>query len=121
MLWIAGICYINAKHNYYCNFSLCFYLGSRYKDLIVGIPKEIYKNEKRVAISPAGVQALVKQGFNVQVEHGAGEEAKFSDDQYKQAGAKIGDLKAVFGSDVVLKASLQFMAWRLVEVMCNWS
>ncbi|CAI5792863.1 (P) transhydrogenase, mitochondrial-like [Podarcis lilfordi] len=77
--------------------------GIRYKDLIVGVPKEIYKNEKRVALSPAGVQALVKQGFNVQVEHGAGEEAKFSDDLYKDAGAKIGDLKTVFGSDLVLK------------------
>ncbi|KAF7241621.1 NAD(P) transhydrogenase, mitochondrial [Varanus komodoensis] len=79
--------------------------GIRYKDLVVGVPKEIYKNEKRVALSPAGVQALVKQGFNVQVQHGAGEEAKFSDDQYKEAGAKIGDLKTVFASDIVLKAT----------------
>ncbi|XP_008119073.1 NAD(P) transhydrogenase, mitochondrial [Anolis carolinensis] len=77
--------------------------GRRYKDLVVGVPKEIYRNEKRVALSPAGVQALVKQGFNVQVERGAGEEAKFSDDQYKEAGAKMGDLKTVFGSDIVLK------------------
>ncbi|XP_063170267.1 NAD(P) transhydrogenase, mitochondrial-like [Candoia aspera] len=77
--------------------------GIRYKDLVVGIPKEVYKNEKRVALSPAGVQALVKQGFNVRVEHGAGEEAKFSDDQYEEAGAKIGDLKTVFGSNIVLK------------------
>lgn len=91
-------------------FVCMFYVGIRYKDLVVGVPKEIYKNEKRVALSPAGVQALVKQGFNVQVERGAGEEAKFSDDQYKQAGAKIGDLKTVFGSDIVLKASPQFMA-----------
>ncbi|XP_070618180.1 NAD(P) transhydrogenase, mitochondrial-like [Erythrolamprus reginae] len=77
--------------------------GIRYQELVVGIPKEGYKNEKRVALSPAGVQALVKQGFRVQVEHGAGEEAKFSDDQYTEAGAKIGDMKTVFGSDIVLK------------------
>ncbi|XP_039215167.1 NAD(P) transhydrogenase, mitochondrial-like [Crotalus tigris] len=77
--------------------------GIRYEDLVVGIPKEVYKNEKRVALSPAGVQALVKQGFRVQVEHRAGEEAKFSDDQYIEAGAKIGDLETVFGSDIVLK------------------
>ncbi|XP_015671704.1 NAD(P) transhydrogenase, mitochondrial [Protobothrops mucrosquamatus] len=77
--------------------------GIRYQDLVVGIPKEVYKNEKRVALSPAGVQALVKQGFHVQVEHRAGEEAKFSDDQYIEAGAKIGDLETVFGSDIVLK------------------
>uniref|UniRef100_A0A8C6YGM9 proton-translocating NAD(P)(+) transhydrogenase n=1 Tax=Naja naja TaxID=35670 RepID=A0A8C6YGM9_NAJNA len=80
-----------------------FHTGIRYQELVVGIPKEVYKNEKRVSLSPAGVQALVKQGFHVQVEHGAGEEAKFSDDQYKEAGAKIGDMKSVFGSDIVLK------------------
>uniref|UniRef100_W5N6D3 NAD(P) transhydrogenase, mitochondrial n=1 Tax=Lepisosteus oculatus TaxID=7918 RepID=W5N6D3_LEPOC len=77
--------------------------GVRYTDILVGIPKEVSKNERRVAVSPAGVQALVKQGFNVQVESGAGDEAKFSDDQYREAGAKIGDTKTVFGSDLVLK------------------
>ncbi|XP_034762900.2 NAD(P) transhydrogenase, mitochondrial-like [Acipenser ruthenus] len=77
--------------------------GVRYTDLLVGVPKEILKNEKRVAVTPAGVQAMVKQGFSVQVETGAGEQAKFSDDQYREAGAKINDAKAVFGSDLVLK------------------
>ncbi|KAM4678340.1 NAD(P) transhydrogenase, mitochondrial-like [Discoglossus pictus] len=77
--------------------------GVRYKDLVVGVPKEIFKDEKRVAVSPAGVQALVKQGFNVQVEQGAGEEAKFSDNQYKEAGASLNNTKSVFGSDIVLK------------------
>ncbi|KAM4748007.1 NAD(P) transhydrogenase, mitochondrial-like isoform 1-T2 [Rhinophrynus dorsalis] len=77
--------------------------GVRYRDLVVGVPKEIYKNEKRVAVSPAGVQALVKQGFSVQVEQGAGEEAKFSDEQYKEAGATVDSTKSVFGSDIVLK------------------
>ncbi|KAI1889684.1 hypothetical protein AGOR_G00165490 [Albula goreensis] len=77
--------------------------GVRYKDLVVGVPKEVYKNERRVAVSPAGVEALVKQGFSVQVESGAGEEAKFSDDQYKEAGATIADTKTAFGADLVLK------------------
>uniref|UniRef100_UPI00398F5CB1 NAD(P) transhydrogenase, mitochondrial-like n=1 Tax=Pristiophorus japonicus TaxID=55135 RepID=UPI00398F5CB1 len=77
--------------------------GVRYKDLVVGIPKEIYKNEKRVAVSPAGVQALVKQGFTVKVETTAGDGAKFSDDQYREAGAIINETKDVFGSDIVLK------------------
>uniref|UniRef100_A0A670YQL8 NAD(P) transhydrogenase, mitochondrial n=1 Tax=Pseudonaja textilis TaxID=8673 RepID=A0A670YQL8_PSETE len=80
-----------------------FHTGIRYQELVVGVPKEVYKNEKRVSLSPAGVQTLVKQGFHVKVEHGAGEEAKFSDDQYIEAGAKIGDVKSVFGSDIVLK------------------
>ena len=69
------------------------------------MPKEIFKNEKRVALSPAGVEALVKQGFNVQVESGAGDHAKFSNDQYKVAGAKITDTKGAFNSDLVLKVS----------------
>lgn len=77
--------------------------GVRYKDLVVGIPKEIFKNERRVAVSPVGVQALVKQGFTVKVETTAGDGAKFSDDQYREAGAIINNTKDVFGSDIVLK------------------
>ncbi|KAM4708669.1 NAD(P) transhydrogenase, mitochondrial [Discoglossus pictus] len=77
--------------------------GIPYKQLTVGVPKEIFQNEKRVALSPAGVQALVKQGFNVVVESGAGEASKFSDDQYKEAGAKIQGTKEVLASDLVVK------------------
>ncbi|XP_064421966.1 NAD(P) transhydrogenase, mitochondrial [Latimeria chalumnae] len=77
--------------------------GIRYKDLLVGVPKEIYKNEKRVAVSPSGVQTLIKQGFGVQVEAGAGEGAQFSDDQYKESGAIIETTQAVFHSDIILK------------------
>ncbi|KAM8876951.1 NAD(P) transhydrogenase, mitochondrial isoform 2-T3 [Synchiropus picturatus] len=77
--------------------------GVPYKDLVIGVPKETLQNERRVALSPAGVQALVKQGFRVQVESGAGEEAKFSDQHYKDAGAAITDVKGALGSDLVLK------------------
>lgn len=77
--------------------------GIPYKQLTVGVPKEIFQNEKRVAVTPAGVQALIKQGFNVIVELGAGEAAKFSDDQYRDAGALIQGTKEVLASDVVLK------------------
>uniref|UniRef100_A0A8C4V6A8 proton-translocating NAD(P)(+) transhydrogenase n=1 Tax=Falco tinnunculus TaxID=100819 RepID=A0A8C4V6A8_FALTI len=77
--------------------------GIPYKQLTVGVPKEIFENEKRVALSPAGVQALVKQGFNVVVESGAGEASKFSDDQYREAGAKIQGTKEVLASDLIVK------------------
>uniref|UniRef100_A0A3B5A280 proton-translocating NAD(P)(+) transhydrogenase n=1 Tax=Stegastes partitus TaxID=144197 RepID=A0A3B5A280_9TELE len=77
--------------------------GIPYKQLTVGVPKEIFQNERRVALSPAGVQALIKQGFNVVVESGAGEPSKFPDEQYTQAGATIKDLKDVLASDVVVK------------------
>lgn len=77
--------------------------GVPYKNLVVGVPKETLQNERRVALSPAGVQALVKQGFKVQVQSGAGEESKFSDQMYKDAGATITDVKGALGSDLVLK------------------
>ena len=69
----------------------------------MGVPKEIFLNERRVALSPAGVQALIKQGFNVVVQSGAGEPSKFPDEQYTQAGASIAGVEEVLGSDVLLK------------------
>lgn len=77
--------------------------GVLYKDLVVGVPKETVQNERRVALSPAGVEALVKQGFQVQVESGAGEESQFSDQQYRDAGATITNVNGALGSDLVLK------------------
>ncbi|KAF7661678.1 hypothetical protein LDENG_00254860 [Lucifuga dentata] len=81
----------------------CANPGIPYKQLTVGVPKEIFQNERRVALSPAGVQALIKQGFNVVVESGAGEFSKFPNEQYSQAGATIKDVKDVLASDVVVK------------------
>lgn len=88
--------------------------GVLYKDLVVGVPKETVQNERRVALSPAGVEMLVKQGFQVQVEGGAGEESKFSDQQYKDAGASITDVKGAFGSDLVLKVHTHLLFGRLI-------
>lgn len=88
--------------------------GVLYKDLVVGVPKETLQNERRVALSPAGVEALVKQGFRVQVESGAGEESKFSDQQYKNAGATITDVKGAFGSDLILKVGRQLIEGGLI-------
>lgn len=92
--------------------ALCFLcLGVLYKDLVVGVPKETVQNERRVALSPAGVEALVKQGFRVQVESGAGDESKFSDQQYRNAGATITDVTGAFGSDLVLKVGTHLIEW----------
>lgn len=96
---------------HWCHSSVLFPLASAgipYKQLTVGVPKEIFKNERRVAISPAGVQALIKQGFNVVVESGAGEPSKFQDEQYIQAGATIKDVKDVMASDVLVKVGFQW-------------
>ncbi len=56
---------------------------------IIGIPKETYANEKRVATVPDVVEKLIKLGFGVLVESGAGALANFADDAYVAAGAKI--------------------------------
>ncbi|CAD7700091.1 unnamed protein product [Ostreobium quekettii] len=71
--------------------------------LLRGVPKETFDGERRVALSPAGVGALTKVGFRVAVEAGAGEGAKFSDEEYKNAGAKIVGTKEAFSGDIVLK------------------
>lgn len=56
-----------------------------------------------VAMTPAVAATLIKKGFNVNVESGAGFEAKFRDEDYIQAGAKIVDSKGVYNADILLK------------------
>ena len=55
----------------------------------IGVPREIFPGEKRVATVPDVVTKLVKLGFDVVIETGAGELADLSDDAYKEAGAAI--------------------------------
>ena len=57
--------------------------------LVVGVPKETAAGEKRVATVPDVVEKLIKLGFSVAVESGAGDAANFSDDAYRAAGAEI--------------------------------
>ena len=59
--------------------------------LTIGVPREVFAGEKRVATVPEVVEKLVKLGFAVTVEHGAGDGANFSDDAYRTAGAQIAD------------------------------
>ena len=57
--------------------------------LLIGVPKETAAGEKRVATVPDVVEKLVKLGFDVAVESGAGDAAHFADDTYRAAGAQI--------------------------------
>ena len=57
--------------------------------MIVGIPKEIKDNENRVALTPAGVRALIARKHDVVVEQSAGVGSGISDAEYSSAGAKI--------------------------------
>ncbi|KAF2114182.1 NAD(P) transhydrogenase mitochondrial precursor [Lophiotrema nucula] len=76
-----------------------------YSTLTVGIPRESYPGERRVAITPQNVQLLLKKGFSrVLIERGAGVEAQFTDEAYEHAGAKTVDRRSVFSeSDILLK------------------
>ncbi|AXI08260.1 alanine dehydrogenase [Oceanobacillus zhaokaii] len=57
--------------------------------MIIGVPKEIKNNENRVAITPSGVATFVQQGHEVIIETGAGFGSGFTDDEYKEFGAKV--------------------------------
>ena len=73
--------------------------------LMIGIPREIATGEKRVATVPDVVEKLIKLGFKVAVESGAGDAANLSDDTYRAAGAEIidGAAKLWAASDIVFK------------------
>ena len=74
------------------------------KPMTLGLPKEISLQEKRVVLTPEAVGILVNNCVDVLVETNAGEQAKFSDQEYSDAGAKIAySRKEVFGADVVVK------------------
>jgi NAD(P) transhydrogenase subunit alpha len=73
--------------------------------LTIGIPRETFAGEKRVATVPDVVQKLIKLGFAVSVESGAGTDANFGDDTYRAAGASIvADAAGLWAqSDIVFK------------------
>ena len=55
----------------------------------IGVPKEIKTNENRVALVPAGAEAMAAAGHQVFVETGAGIGSGFEDDDYREVGATI--------------------------------
>ena len=74
------------------------------KNLFIGLPKETSLQESRIALTPEAVSLLVRNGHEVMLEKGAGEAAKFSDNDYSEAGAKIVYTpEEVFEADVILK------------------
>jgi H+-translocating NAD(P) transhydrogenase subunit alpha len=79
--------------------------------MIVGVPRESYPGERRVAIVPAVVPALVKGGFEVVLQAGAGNEAGYPDAAYTAKGAKI----------VTDRAEVFRVADIVVQVLCYGS
>ncbi|OJZ66843.1 NAD(P) transhydrogenase subunit alpha, partial [Mycolicibacterium diernhoferi] len=70
--------------------------------MIIGIPRESLPGETRVAATPQTVGQIIKLGYTVVVESGAGAASSFSDAAYVEAGATIG---SPWNADVVLKVN----------------
>ena len=73
--------------------------------LRIGVPREVFPGERRVATVPDVVGKLIKLGFGVTVQSGAGDEASIGDDAYRGAGAAIvPDAAGIWSAaDIVLK------------------
>ena len=71
----------------------------------IGVPREVFPGEKRVATVPEAVEKLIKLGFVVAVESGAGDAANCSDEVYRAAGAEVitGAAALWAASDIVFK------------------
>lgn len=76
------------------------------RNLVIGIPKENQHIEKRLALTPEAVARLVKSGYHVIVESGAGLGINYGDIYYADAGAEIStNIQDIFQANIVLKIS----------------
>ncbi|OFY26781.1 MAG: alanine dehydrogenase [Bacteroidetes bacterium GWF2_35_48] len=81
-------------------------VGRRKKNISIGIPKEILKDENRVALTPLNVELLVNNGHHVVVESNSGKAANFYDNVYSEHGAEIAlSRNEVFKCEVILKVA----------------
>src|ERR1700733_1848890 len=88
-----------------------FFLQGKDHCVIVGVPKEIYPGERRVALVPAVLPALAKAGLEVVIQAGAGAQAGYPDSAYTEKGAKVlPDRAAVFSTAEII-----------VQVLCYGS
>ncbi|RII30362.1 MAG: alanine dehydrogenase [Geobacter sp.] len=72
--------------------------------MIIGVPKEIKKEEYRVALTPSGVAELVAAGHELLVENDAGSGSGFSDAHYRQSGAVVAARHELFGrAELIVK------------------
>ncbi|MEE4174291.1 MAG: Re/Si-specific NAD(P)(+) transhydrogenase subunit alpha [Xanthomonadales bacterium] len=71
----------------------------------IGVPRETYPGERRVATTPEVAGQLQKLGFEVMLESGAGEPSSFTDDAYREAGVEVVDsAEALWGqADIIMK------------------
>jgi alanine dehydrogenase len=84
--------------------------------MIIGIPKESWRDERRVALTPAGVYALAKAGHTVIVQSDAGAGSGFSMEAYDEAGATI----AFSAEEVFARADLVVKVMPPTVEECQW-
>jgi alanine dehydrogenase len=84
--------------------------------MIVGIPKESMRDERRVVLTPAGAYALTKRGHKVIVQSEAGIGCSFSNEAYREAGANI----AFSPEEIFARADLIVKVMPPTAEECNW-
>jgi NAD(P) transhydrogenase subunit alpha len=86
--------------------------ASNASGLKIGVPKEVFAGERRVALTPEVAEKMRKLGFQLMIESGAGALADFSDADYQSAGVEVlGTASDVWAkSDIVLKVRAPEMA-----------
>ena len=94
----------NPSQQFYIPQELLQELGKMKNTLVIGVPKERNRGEKRVALTPESVEILTSYGHNVYVESGAGLGINYSDNHYSEAGAEIVATPAeIFQADLIVK------------------
>lgn len=73
--------------------------------MLIGVPKELHPDEKRVPLVPSDVKKLIRLGNEILIEKNAGEKSGFSDDEYKESGATIKEDRneILESSDIILR------------------
>ena len=81
--------------------------------MIISVPKETSLNETRVAATPQSVKELIKAGYKVKIQTGAGSKSFISDAAYKEVGANIIEVDSDLykDSDVIIKVAPATPAW----------
>ena len=94
----------NPSQQFYIPQELLQELGKMKNTLVIGVPKERNRGEKRVALTPESVEILTSYGHHVYVESGAGLGINYSDNHYSEAGAEIVATPAeIFQADLIVK------------------
>jgi NAD(P) transhydrogenase subunit alpha len=70
--------------------------------IILGVPRETFPGENRVAMVPAVIQPLAKSGVSVWIERGAGDAAGYRDAEYEQKGARLASRDEIFASAQIM-------------------